>query len=169
MELYYYGQESANPMPYWTSGPQHFATPRWTGRGGYVFISPLEKCQNNAIYTFPMWRRVIDILLESGANVVVNERSKFCADKRIIKTFLPFPELMSQLAEAAVVACGNTGPMWAAGACGAPSVICESPGVAMPMYTVHQARLAGVRYVCPDPDPEFIAARILDVLGEKMT
>lgn len=166
IETYYYGQESALPMPYWSSCPQHFALPRWAGGGDYVFISPLEKCQNNAIYSFPMWREVVLLLLEAGLNVVVNDRSKFCHDLKVVKTFLPFREMFDQIAAARVVACGNTGTMWAAGACGTPSVICESPGVAMPMYSVHRARLAGVRYVCPEPDPSAIATRIIDAYEE---
>jgi hypothetical protein len=166
IEQYYYGQESALPMPYWNSGPHHFDLPKWTGEGDYVLISPLEKCQNNMIFSFPMWRRVVETLLQHGINVLINDRSKFCTDLPVIRTFSPFPELMKQIASARVLACGNTGTMWAAGACGTPSVIAESPGVAMPMYSVHRARLAGVRHVCQEPDAALIASRIVEVWDE---
>jgi hypothetical protein len=156
IEIYFYGQEASHPLPYWSSGPHYFGFPR-RGPGEYVLISPLEKCQNNMHFSFPMWRKVIEILLAKSIPVVLNERSKFCSDLRMVKTFEPFPKLMEQVSGAAVVACGNTGTMWAAAACGTPSVICESPGVAMPMYTAHRGRLAGLRFVCPDPDPAHIA------------
>lgn len=172
IESYYYGQEySVEPMPYWTSGPQYFLpfrrdAVRFPDGAPYVLVSPLEKCQNNAIFTFPMWRDVVKILLDRKINVLINERSKFCADLQtphLLHAFAPFSELMEQVAGAKVVACGNTGPMWAAAACGTSSVICENDRVAMPEYTAKRARLDGLRYICNDPDPAYIADRITEV------
>jgi ADP-heptose:LPS heptosyltransferase len=110
-----------------------------------------------------MWHRVVEILVQQGIPVLLNERSHFCDDLPVRKVFPPFPELVELIADSSCVSCGNTGPMWLAAAVGAPSVICESRQVAMPEYSAHHSRLAGLRYIAPQPDAEDIADRIARV------
>lgn len=172
VELYYYGQEYHLQMvPYWGVGPRQYDPPLMPKAKKkpvpYVLVSPREKCQQNRHFSIAFWRQAIKELLKSGARVIVNDNTEdfdgAAGHGDYWRTFEPFQGLFAQVAGASCVLCGNTGTMWLAAAAGTPSVICESPDMIMPEYSAHRNRLAGVRYVIPQPDLKDVIARTLQV------
>jgi hypothetical protein len=157
IEMYYYGQEYFTEMPYWSVGPHQFLPYPSACAVPFVFLAPDEKCQANSVFTMAFWRRVMSQLAERKIKVVVNSRVPLDG---VESTFLPFEQLAVQTAQATVMACGNTGTMWLAAACGTPSVICESGSMIMPEYSVHKNRMAGVRAVVKNADSNEMADRI---------
>jgi hypothetical protein len=115
-----------------------FDLPKWKrAEKKTVWVSPLEKCANNMTFTYPFYRAVIEGLIKNGVKVVLNDSSCFCRDlvgDYLEKTFLPFKEMLSQMAEASIVVSGNSGPLWASAVTHTPLVLCETPTTPMDMY-----------------------------------
>ena len=124
-EYFYFGQEEAK-IPCLNGehfGPELFYAPS-IARERAVYIAPYAKCQGNATFTFNYWNDVVRQLVASGVMVTVGFNGPFCDDlignPKFRKIFPCVQDLVTDICRHRLVACGNTGIGWVAGACGIP-------------------------------------------------
>src|SRR3990167_1233174 len=96
-----------------------------------VLIAPHAKCQGNHVFTFDYWTRVVKKLIENGISVTINYNGNFCQELEghplYRKIFQGFKDLIDEICQHKLVACGNTGIGWFAFACGIPVLAMQPP------------------------------------------
>jgi len=163
LEYYWFGQESHQPGGVVGFGPGIIKTPR-VQRQPRIFIAPHEKCYGNRVFTLDFWREVVRQLANHGIPITINTQSPdlFIHGKNIECSFEPYQTLVEQLAGHILVACGNTGIGWAAGAVGVPVIACESPDMFFWEFSYRRTGLATLVDTIAYPDASWCARRILD-------
>jgi ADP-heptose:LPS heptosyltransferase len=168
IDMYLRGQEKPIST-YWSFNHHYFDVSKYSKGNNKVLFSPLEKCQNNVIFTYPFYREVIKILLDKKISVVLNEKSAFCKDinsEYLSISYLPFNELMSQIAESSLVITGNSGLLWASAITNTPCIVCEDRNnMSMDMYSVCKNRFSHIRYIQERPIVEEIVAKIIRIVS----
>lgn len=129
-----------------------------------VYVSPHCKTQGNAVFTFPFWTRVVELLLEAGLTVTVGYDGPFGdylqGHPNYRKHWGDCKQWMEQVCKHRVVACGNTGTGWLAAACGVPLITMEPHNSCM---ADHRYRECGLRNLV-----EVVDGYKLDELGNDM-
>jgi len=173
-EYYYFGQQHSVDKPkaseYFEPGlipvPEH---KRENSRS--VFLAPLEKCQLNRHFTWGFWGDVIDRLLKQEIEVTLNDNTwlgnQFVGRPHFQRTFLPFGELITQIAEATMVACGNTGIGWVAGSTNTPLFALEKQMV-LAEYSFEKCGVQSMVRLTDSTDATIVARLIQEEL-EKIT
>lgn len=167
---YYFGQQSwrDDPQGDETFGPELIdvpPAPRSTQRS--VLVAPHEKCHGNAIFAHAFWEQVILGLVRAEIEVTVNDDRGFMqyAEGPLLKrSYLPFHELVTQVAAQRLVVAGNNGIGWLAGATGAPLLALERNAV-FPEYSFAKCGLRSLAAVIDQPDAPRVVQWITDYLG----
>jgi len=173
-EYYYFGQRESVDDP---KGTEYFE-PGLIPVGEHkkensrsVFLAPLEKCQCNKHFTWGFWGDVIDRLLKQEIEVTLNDNTwlgdQFVERPHFQRTFLPFKELIKQIAEATMVACGNTGIGWVAGATNTPLFALEKQMV-LAEYSFEKCGVQSMVRLTDSTDATIVARLIQEEL-EKIT
>jgi hypothetical protein len=130
--------------------------------GDYVLISPREKCQRNLYFALSFWREVIGLVLAAGVPILLNDPDcmRDIKSSKLTRSFAGPEGLIEQVGRARVVACGNTGVGWLAGAMGVPLVACERVQQVLPEYRFALAGIGNL-IVHETPDPKAVADSII--------
>jgi hypothetical protein len=131
-----------------------------------VFIAPHEKCHGNGVFTHAFWEQVILNLTRSGICVTLNDDRGFMqnAEGPLLKrTFLPFRQLIEQVAAQRLVLAGNNGVGWLAGAIGTPLLAVERNGL-LPEYEFTKCGVTSLVAAIADPDAPRVVDRVLHYL-----
>jgi predicted O-methyltransferase YrrM len=168
-EYTYYGQEEwADVLAGSTDfGPDVIAAPspaRLTTRT--AFLAPHEKCQRNRYFTLAFWKNLCGRLLAEGVALIVNDNGRFFPrwnPPGLTRSFLPFAELVEQIARQRLVVCGNTGIGWAAAATGTPFIALEKDLI-FGEYSFVKCGCRSLVATQTEPDPETVAQAVLAFL-----
>lgn len=166
---YYFGQQAWVEQPAGgdTFGPgviQIPGAPRLESRS--VFLAPHEKCHGNAVFTHAFWEAVVKGLTNAEVHVTLNDDRGFLAEVDeglIVRTYLPFRQLVEQIAAQRLVVCGNTGPGWLAGALGTPLIALERNQVLVE-YEFSRCGVRSLVEVIAEPDVERTVGAVLHYL-----
>lgn len=132
-----------------------------------VFIAPHAKCQGNAVFTLDFWREVIVKLCGAGIPVTVNSQYKIAPDHDLMRTnFSPFERLVNQICEHKLVACGNTGIGWLAGATDTPLLAMQHDGSWMQDYRYEWCGVKSLIEFVREPDVGLVVGKIVEFMGK---
>jgi hypothetical protein len=157
-EYFYFGQESwvDNPVNTTRFGSDVVDVPQ-VEKTGHILIAPHEKCQGNQVFTLDFWRRVMSALPQP---VLINTKDQFGCGTSI---FPPASDVLSFVAAQRVVACGNTGIGWAAGAVGTPLIACERD-MNFSEYSFRASGVESLRAIIDAPEPHRVIDAVASVL-----
>ena len=131
-----------------------------------VLIAPHAKCQGNHVFTFDYWTRVVKKLIENGISVTINYNGNFCQELEghplYRKIFPGFKDLIDEICQHKLVACGNTGIGWFAFACGIPVLAMQPPNSNMPDYRYELCGCKSLVEILDTPDSDYCARRIVE-------
>lgn len=131
-----------------------------------AFIAPYAKCQGNHVFTFSYWEKVVGILLDSGITVTINHNGHFAehfaGHPLYRKAYPSFNELVDEVCRHKIVACGNTGVGWVAGACGVPLMAMQPINSNMPDYRYELCGVKSLVELIDQPDAEYCARRLIE-------
>lgn len=166
---YYFGQQNwcEEPVNDETFGPGVIEVPpvaRTTDRS--VFVAPHEKCHGNGRFTHAFWEQVILGLTKAEVQVRLNDDRGFMqyADGPLLsRTYLPFRQLVDQVASQRLVVAGNNGIGWLAGALGTPLLAMECNAL-LTEYEFGKCGLTSLVEAVDEPDPPRVVNRVLEYL-----
>ena len=166
---YYFGQQKwiDNPRGDAAFGPGVIDIPQVSrGATRSVFVAPHEKCHGNALFTHAFWEQVIAGLTRSGVQVTLNDDRGFMRQAEgplLTRSFLPFRQLVEQVAAQRLVLAGNNGVGWLAGAVGAPLIALERNGL-LPEYEFSKCGVTSLIEAIVEPNAPRVIQRVLDYL-----
>ncbi len=170
-EYFYYGQETVETntegkiegIEYFDDSVIYY-TPSPSERD--VYIAPHAKCQGNHVFTFDFWSRVVYQLMNAGVSVTVGYNGNFCEEllgnPLYRKFFRDFKSLVSEVTRHKLVACGNTGVGWVAGATNTPLLAMQPPNSIMADYRYEQCGVKSLVEIVDTPDADYVARRIVE-------
>lgn len=175
IEYVYYGQEEYVPYPDFTVFRtyliDYLCNNDWFRASRdvpTVFVAPYERCYRNRTFTLAFWEDVCRDLLSEGVRLIVNEPNHNFAPQlrhaEMLRTFLPFPELVEQVAAMPLVMCGNTGIGWLAGATNVPLIACEDPAMPMGEYAYERNQHPSLKEVIRTPNSKQAVKCVLNYL-----
>lgn len=166
-EYFYYGQETHVPDPSGTVSYGVGVMDCWdVPREPRVLIAPYAKCQGNDVFTFAFWRDVLDRVLDAGISVTLNDDQDRLriSHPRCNRRFSTPSEIGPYVARHSLVACGNTGIGWVAGATDTPLMGMEPPFFHMLDYRYREAGVHSVVEIFAEPNPARVANAICEFM-----
>ncbi len=137
-----------------------------------VYIAPYAKCQGNAVFTFRFWDKVVRDLVKAGITVTVNFNGAFCDDLNgnpfYRKIFPGMKDLLSEVSRHRLVACGNTGVGWVAGAAGIPLLAMQPPDSHIQDYRYEWCGVRSLVEYLDMPDEDYCVKRIIEEVNKKL-
>lgn len=163
-EYYYFGQESyrRNPGSTRSYGRGIIDMPPWRPPAEpSVFVAPWEKCHGNRVFTIEMWQEVIERLVLAGVQVTLNDNRGIQVPEGVRRVFPGPDEIAAEICNHSVVASGNAGIGWLAGAGGYPIVTCERGDMMLSEYSFERSGFESVKAYVYEPDAIALADHIL--------
>ena len=166
-EYFYYGQEHVKEPPVGLEDFDdtliyHPLVPSERA----VLIAPYAKCQGNMLFSFEYWERVCKKLIDAGITVTVNHHGPFAdglTNHPLFRKIFPSPPaLLDEVCRHKLVACGNTGVGWLAGACGVPLLAMQPVNSNMQDYRYELCGVKSMVEFLDQPDADYCARRIAE-------
>lgn len=167
-EYFYFGQEEPvlPPLPSLNEFGNELIDHSVRPPEYHVLIAPYAKCQGNRTFTFEYWNRVIHRLIEAGLSITCNYHASFCEDLNgnpLFRKIHPgVPELFEEVCRHKIVACGNTGIGWVAGACGIPLLAMQPVDSNMQDYRYEWCGVKSLIEFLDQPDVDYCVKRIIE-------
>lgn len=165
-EYFYYGQESYvnNPEKTAEFGTDviDFANVQKERR---VLIAPQAKCQGNDVFTFGFWRNVTERVLDAGIEVTLNDSVNRIGVSRLNPQMSSPSDIANYVARHALVACGNTGIGWVAGATGTPLFGMEPPQFSLMDFRYHECGVKSLKRLFDTPNLQLVADAIISFMN----
>lgn len=168
-EYFYYGQESfvENPQRTTEFGTDIIDFTR-AQRKRKVLIAPHAKCQGNHVFTYDFWRRVVEKLIDAKVDVTINDDHDRIGIRDSCQVRMSQPEnIANDVAEFALLACGNTGIGWVAGATGTPLFGMEPPWFNMMDFRYRECGVQSLRKLFSEPAADHVAVEIIKFMEER--
>jgi len=166
-EYFYYGQEQVEDDPVGLDRFEPLFDMDVEKYPGRVMVAPFEKCQGNRVFTHDMWKEVIKKLLERGVEVTVNASPDFMCGfghPLLRMEYPPLEVIHKEVAKYSLVACGNTGIGWVAGAVGTPLIAFEKD-MSFSEYGFAKCGLSSLVDLVDEPDIELMVSRIVELVA----
>jgi len=169
-EYFYYGQESHVENPEGTAefgaDVLDFANVQ---REPKVLIAPQAKCQGNHVFTFEFWQRVTNKVLDAGIEVTLNDSVDRIGVPRLKPHMSSPADIANYVARHSLVACGNTGIGWVAGATGTPLFGMEPPEFSLMDFRYKECGVKSLAGLFDTPNPNVVAGAIVDFMKNNRT